>query len=190
MRNLNGLASRASELRAERTNLVPLVKGSRSNVRVPRRVFALTTLILMLSMRVYSEQKNSVDTPASVQSFLGRWDLTLKTPLREYPSWLELTQEGGQLRARMVSRWGHARPLPKVELSNGRITFVSPKEEEDRKDDMVFEGKLSGKTLVGTTTGPDGTPWQWTGERAPTLKRKSALLEGRKRNTGESRAWS
>jgi Domain of Unknown Function (DUF1080) len=174
MRNLNGLASRASELRAERTNLVPQVKGSRSNVSVPRRVFALTTLILMLSMRVYSEQKNSVDTPASVQSFLGRWDLTLKTPLREYPSWLELTQEGGQLRARMVSRWGHARPLPKVELSNGRITFVSPKEEEDRKDDMVFEGKLSGKTLVGTTTGPDGTPWQWTGERAPSLKRKSS----------------
>jgi hypothetical protein len=38
---------------------------------------------------------------------------------------------------------------------------------------MVFEGKLSGKMLVGITTGPDGTPWQWTGERAPSLKRKS-----------------
>jgi hypothetical protein len=123
-------------------------------------------LILMFSMRVYSEHKSSADTTASAQSFLGRWDLTLKTPLREYPSWLEITQEDGQLRARMVSRWGHARPLPEIELSNGRITFVSPKEEEDRKDDMVFEGKLAGKTLVGTTTGPDGTPWQWTGERA------------------------
>jgi hypothetical protein len=73
----------------------------------------------------------------------------------------------------MVSRWGHARPLPKFELSNGIVTFISPKEEEDRKDDMVFEGKLSGNMLVGTTTGPDGTPWQWTGERAPSLKRKS-----------------
>jgi hypothetical protein len=105
--------------------------------------------------------------------------LTLKTPLREYPSWLEITQEEGLLRARMVSRWGHARPLPKIELSNGRITFVSPKEEEDRKDDMVFEGTLSGKTLVGTTTGPDGTPWQWTGERAPSLKRTSAPKWGK-----------
>ncbi len=139
-----------------------------------RRTFALTTLILMFSMQMYSEQKNAVDSTASAQSFLGRWDLTLKTPLREYPSWLEITQEDGQLRARMVSRWGHARPLPKIELSNGRITFVSPKEEEERKDDMVFDGKLSGKTLTGTTTGPDGTPWQWTGERAPDLKRKSA----------------
>jgi hypothetical protein len=72
----------------------------------------------------------------------------------------------------MVSRWGHARPLPKIELSNGRITFVSPNEEEDRKDDMVFEGKLSGKGLVGITTGPEGTTWQSTGERAQSLERR------------------
>jgi hypothetical protein len=137
------------------------------------RVFALTTLILMFVMRVYSEDKNSSDTTAIFQSFLGRWDLTLKTPLREYPSWLEITQESGQLKALLVSRWGHARPLPKIELSHGQITFVSPKDEEDRKDDMVFEGKLSGKMLVGTTTGPDGSAWQWTGERAPLLKRNS-----------------
>ena len=135
--------------------------------------FMLTALTLMISTRVYGKQKKREDATASAQSFLGRWDLTLKTPLREYPSWLEITQEDGQFKARMVSRWGHARPLPKVELSNGHITFVSPKEEEDRKDDMLFEGKLSGKMLVGTTTGQDGTPWQWTGERAPSLKRKS-----------------
>src|SRR5580704_19280080 len=143
-----------------------------------RRAFALTTVlptfILMFSMQAYSEQKDSADTTVSARSFLGRWDLTLKTPLREYPSWLEITQEDGQLRARMVSRWGHARPLPRIEISNGHITFVSPKEEEERKDDMVFEGKLAGETLVGITTGPDGTPWQWTGERAPDLRRKSA----------------
>lgn len=36
---------------------------------------------------------------------------------------------------------------------------------------MVFEGNLSQGTLVGTTTGPDGTTWQWTGVRAPALKR-------------------
>src|SRR5271169_3290281 len=142
------------------------VKGKPRNASLRWEVFALTTLILMLSMRLYSEQKNSADTTASIQSFLGRWDLTLKTPLHDYPSWLEITQEEGQLRARMVSRWGHARPLPKIEISNGQIIFVSPKEEEERKDDMIFQGTLSGKTLTGTTTGPDGTSWQWTGERA------------------------
>jgi hypothetical protein len=145
---------------------------SRTDMSFRRTVFGLTTLILMLSMRVYSEPGNSADTNASVQAFLGRWDLTLKTPVREAPSWLEITQEDGQVKARMVSRWGHARPLPKCEITNGKITFVSPKEEEERKDDMVFEGKLSGKMLVGTTSGPDGTPWQWTGEKAPSLTRK------------------
>jgi hypothetical protein len=154
-------------------------KSTLGKMSLRRTVFALTTLVLMLSMRVYSGQKNSADTAASAQSFLGRWDLTLKTPLREYPSWLEIRQEGEQLKARMVSRWGHARPLPKIELSNGRITFVSPKEEEDRKDDMVFEGTLSGNTLVGTTTGPDGNPWQWTGERAPSLKRTNTPKWGK-----------
>jgi len=81
MTNLKGLAARVSELRVEGTRLATQVKGSRSNVSLRRRVFALTMLIPMLSMRVYSEQKNS-DTTASVQSFLGPWDLTLRTASR------------------------------------------------------------------------------------------------------------
>lgn len=116
---------------------------------------------------------------ASDQAFLGRWDLTLKTPIKEAPSWLEITEEGGQFHARMVSRWGHARPLPKIEISKGHILFVSPKEEEERKDDMVFEGELSGDRLVGKTTGPDGTPWQWAGVRAPKLTRNGAPKWGK-----------
>ncbi len=151
---------------------------------------ALTAVILTISMRAYSEQKNLSDTPASAQSFLGRWDLTLKTPLRESPSWLEITQEGGLLKARFVSRWGHARPLPKIEISNDRITFVSPKEDEERKDDMIFEGKLSGTTFVGTTTGQDGTPWPWTGERAPNLKRKAEPKWGKQKSLFNGRDLS
>ena len=140
-------------------------------MNIPRSAVALTMLVLAHSMQVYSEQHSSAETTTvSAQSFLGRWDLTLKTPSREYPSWLEITQESGQLKALLVSRWGHARPLPKIELSNGQITFVSPKDEEDRKDDMVFVGTLSGQKLSGTTSGQDGTPWRWTGERAPDLK--------------------
>ena len=140
-------------------------------MNIPRSAVALTMLVLAFSMQVYSEQHSSAETTTvSAQSFLGRWDLTLKTPSREYPSWLEITQESGQLKALLVSRWGHARPLPKIEISHGQITFVSPKDEEDRKDDMVFVGTLSGQKLSGTTSGQDGTPWRWTGERAPDLK--------------------
>ena len=101
--------------------------------------------------------------------FLGRWDLTLKGPDRDWPSWIEISEDGGQLKARMTGRWGNVRPLPKVDISDGKLTFVSPKEEEDSKTDMVFEGKLTGKTLTGTVNGPDGSTWQWVGDRAPAL---------------------
>lgn len=154
-------------------------KGRVGNTNLRRGAFALAALIVMLCVQMYSEPRNSAAPTASAQSFLGRWDLTLKTPLRDYPSWLEIIQQDGQLKAQFVGRWGNARPLPKCEISNGQLTFVSPKEEEDRKDDMVFVGKLSGKTLTGTTTGPDGTPWQWTGERAPSLKRTGAPKWGK-----------
>lgn len=112
--------------------------------------------------------------PADAESdkpFLGRWDLTLEAPDREYPSWLELSERNGQLKAQMVGRWGNARPLPKAEISNSRLTFVSPKDEEAAQADMVFEGTLADGRLSGTVNGPDGRTWQWSGERAPSLKR-------------------
>ena len=142
-----------------------------------RSVFLMA--ILTVSTQAYFATIGIAQTKSSDQAFLGRWDLTLKTPEKEAPSWLEITQEGGQFHARMTSRWGHPRPLPKVEVSKGHILFVSPKEEEERKDDMVFEGNLSGDRLVGRTTGQDGTPWTWTGVRAPKLTRTSAPKWGK-----------
>ena len=106
---------------------------------------------------------------ADPQPFLGRWDLTLKAPDGEHPSWLEVRQQDGQLKARFTGRWGNARPLPKVEISGSHITFVSPKEEEESKRDLVFQGELKGRAIAGTLNGPDGKTWRWTGLRAPSL---------------------
>jgi hypothetical protein len=142
-------------------------------------MFVVAILTLVFLTGAHSEKSASSVSTVAVKPFLGRWDLTLKAPDREYPSWLEIQQQDGQLRAQIVSRWGNARPLPKIEISNGTLTFVSPKEEEERKDDMVFVGRLVGNTLSGTTTGQDGTPWQWTGRRAPALHRTSAPKWGK-----------
>jgi hypothetical protein len=120
---------------------------------------------------IYSQTTASAESPSSAGPFLGRWDLTLKAPDRDYPSWLELRQEDSRLRAQMVGRWGNARPLPKAEVSDGQLTFVSPKEEEGSKADLVFQGRVTGKTLTGTVNGPDGKTWQWVGVRAPALER-------------------
>jgi hypothetical protein len=152
-------------------------------MKLQRSAFVFVVAVLLggaaHSRNVDSRNSSSSDPSDSSAVFLGRWDLTLKAPDREYPSWLELIQEKGQLKAQMVGRWGNARPLPKVEIANGQLKFVSPKEEEESRDDMVFEGTLTGKTLSGTTTGPDGKKWSWTGQRAPALKRSGAPKWGK-----------
>ncbi len=149
-----------------------------------QRVLLAVAVFTLLSPGAYSENKragkdSSANGSASTRALIGRWDLTLKAPEREYPSWLEISLDVGQLKAQMVGRWGNARPLPRIELSNGQLTFVSPKEEEGRKDDMVFEGRMVGKRLVGTTTGSDGTPWSWIGEQAPSLKKSGTPKWGK-----------
>jgi hypothetical protein len=145
-------------------------------MKIHKILFAFITVIVLAAAAHSQNDKPATNfSSESAKAYLGRWDLTLKAPDREYPSWLELREENGQLRAQMVGRWGNARPLPSAELSNGHLKFVSPKEEEDSKTDMVFEGSLTGKTLSGTTNAPDGKTWQWTGRRAPALKRTGPL---------------
>ena len=79
----------------------------------------------------------------------------------------------------MVGRWGNSRPLPKIEISNGQLTFVSPKDEESSPADMVFTATLAGNLLSGTVNGPDGKTWQWSGKRAPSLKRAATPKWGK-----------
>jgi hypothetical protein len=105
-----------------------------------------------------------------VQAYLGRWDVTLQTPERAWSSWLEVREQHGQPRVRMVGRWGHARWLPQASIVDGHLRFVSPRDEEGRPDaDMVFDGVRAGEELQGTTTGPDGVTWTWRATRAPAL---------------------
>jgi len=111
---------------------------------------------------------------AAIKPLLGRWDLTVTAPDRELPSWIEIAEKGGKVSAQFVGRWGNARPLPKIEIHGKSVTFVSPKEEEGSKTDLVFHGILNGKSLAGTATGPDGAPWKWVGVRAPSLTRAKA----------------
>lgn len=153
-------------------------------MKIDRVFFAAAVTIALAFSSLPSRSQpsaaaSSASQNASLKRFLGRWDLTLKAPGHEYPSWIEINQQNGQLSAQFVGRWGNARPLPKIEIHANHITFVSPKEEEARKDDMVFEGTLSGKTLSGTTTGEDGTPWMWTGVRAPALEKAGAPAWGK-----------
>lgn len=107
---------------------------------------------------------------ASGQRFAGRWDLTITDANhQQLPSWLELSADEGAWQARFVGRWGNARPLPKVVVQGDTIQFVSPRAEENSRTDLIFKGKLIDAVLTGSAQGPAGTPWTWTGRRAPAL---------------------
>ena len=133
-------------------------------MKLKQLLIVIAVTVFALNIPGYAQNGSSANKP-----FLGRWDLTLKASGKEYPSWIEISEDGGQLRALMVGRWGSTRPLPKIQIENGVLTFVSPKEEEGSDHDLVFQGKIVGNNLSGTTIGSDGSTWQWTGERAPAL---------------------
>lgn len=107
-----------------------------------------------------------------IEPFLGRWDLTIKTPSRELPSWIEVSEEHGQPKVLMTGVTDHATPLNKVEMRNGALEFLSPKGEEGFREDTLFSGKPVDGQLEGTASSSNGVSWHWTGQRAPALKRE------------------
>ena len=127
---------------------------------------------------------------AAANPFAGRWDISIKTPKAELPSWIEVSDEQGKAKVVMVGVSEHATPLAKAEIKQGEIEFVSPKGEEGFENDTTFKGKLVGRQLVGTATGPGGVSWSWIGRRAPALKRKGAPKWGAPVNLFDGRDFT
>ena len=110
-------------------------------------------------------------TPAFCEGpspFLGRWDVTLHTPGRDWSSWIEVVEQNGTPRVRMVGRWGHARWLRDAAFVDGTLRFVSPAAEEALPQDLVFEAEVRDGHLAGTAG-----KWTFDAVRAPALVRAS-----------------
>ncbi|HEV2425598.1 MAG TPA: DUF1080 domain-containing protein [Terriglobia bacterium] len=99
--------------------------------------------------------------------------MTVKTPAQERPSWLELSEHNGQAEGLMTGFWAHATPTGTVQFKNGEIEFTAPTD-VGYDEGTILKGKLTAGRLAGTATSPKGVTWQWTGQRAPSLERKSA----------------
>ncbi|MGO8788976.1 MAG: DUF1080 domain-containing protein [Terriglobia bacterium] len=136
--------------------------------------FALILCLMMVLVPV-----STVSAQTSLKPFLGRWDITVKTPQKELPSWVEISEEHGQPKVVMVGVTDHATPLARVQMKDGEIDFVSPKGEEGYTEDTEFKGKVVGGQLVGTATTSSGTSWPWLGRRAPSMKRTGAPVWGK-----------
>ena len=108
-----------------------------------KRVLCWVVLLVVLwPLQAYPGSGNALggppsSAPESTQPFLGRWDLSLKTPNGELPSWIEISEEQDHLKVVMVGLTDHATELKKVDFKNGQIEFLSPKGEEGFSEDTL-----------------------------------------------------
>ncbi|HKW11927.1 MAG TPA: DUF1080 domain-containing protein [Gemmatimonadaceae bacterium] len=116
---------------------------------------------------------------AADEPMLGRWDITIRTPNGEWPSWLELGHSGrGIVVGQFVGVFGSARPISRVDVRGDSLHFAIPPQWENGNDDLVVDGRLTADHLSGTMTFPDGKRYEWSAVRSPAMRRTGAPAWG------------
>ncbi|MBD0371039.1 MAG: DUF1080 domain-containing protein [Pyrinomonadaceae bacterium] len=138
-----------------------------------RRLITLLSLAMLALMPTITARPQTMPPP-----IVGRWDLTVSRGGEKYTSWLEVERSGWQaLVGRFVGRIGGARPIGRIEWSNGVARFSIPAQWESSSTNLRFEGRLKeDESLVGTITLSNGTVEQYVeqfvGRRVPSLRRE------------------
>jgi hypothetical protein len=151
----------------------------RTALRIPH--FFFFTIIMACSCLAMAGNRAPAGYTADqdTASLEGRWDLTVSGGGEQFPSWLEVRHSGlRMLVGRFVGRGGSARPVSRVNFSNGKMSFSIPPQWEPEDKDMYVEGRLESGRLSGTMTMPDGKQYTWTGVRAPSLQREKEPVWG------------
>jgi hypothetical protein len=116
---------------------------------------------------------------AASDALLGRWDLVVQRGTQTSPSWLEVERSGtATLVGQFVGSGGSARPIAKVEFTDGTFRFAIPPQWESNPRDITFEGRLEGDRITGSMTMGDGQKATWSGTRAPSLRRTDKPIWG------------
>ena len=135
--------------------------------------------LVMSSASVDGAAPAQVVERSSPETIVGRWDITVAGPDRALPSWLEVRPSGnGYLVGQFVGAVGSARPIARVEFTDGVVWFAIPPQWEEGKSDLQVEGRLRGDVLAGSMTFPDGQRAEWTAKRAPALRRPAPKAWG------------
>jgi hypothetical protein len=116
---------------------------------------------------------------APPDQFVGRWDLTVQGATGAQPSWVEMRRSGREaLVGQFVGIVGSARPIAQIVITGDSLRFAIPPQWEEGTGDLVVEGRLDGNRLTGRMTFPNGSRTEWTGVRAPSLRRQTAPVWG------------
>src|SRR5262245_56421622 len=89
-------------------------------------------------------------SPSASDALLGRWDLVVQRGTQTSPSWLEVERSGtATLVGQFVGSGGSARPIAKIEFTDGTFRFAIPPQWESNPRDITIEGRLEGDRLTG-----------------------------------------
>ncbi len=120
-----------------------------------RMIIALLTFVALAAL-----------VPANAQQgFTGRWNLTGTGEDANRVYWLEVTDQGGQLKGMFLNRSGSPIALASVKVDSGTLVFQLPPG-RDNKPGLEFRAKLQGDKLIGSHVQGDRTI-NWVGVRPP-----------------------
>jgi Domain of Unknown Function (DUF1080) len=126
-----------------------------------RKLIAILSIVLTALIAVSS----TAALRAQTQGFLGRWNLTGTGSDANRVYWLEVTEQGGQLKGMFLNRSSSPLVLASVKVENGTLIFQLPPG-RDNKPGAEFRATLEGGKLIGSTTDRDRTI-NWVGVRPP-----------------------
>src|SRR6185437_1785162 len=90
---------------------------------------AMCLLAWLCPQPVSAQAHPTVGGSRSARAYLGRWDLTVRTPTQERPSWIEISDDHGRIEGLMIGLWGHATPTGEIRIKAGDIELAVPKDE-------------------------------------------------------------
>ncbi len=135
---------------------------------------------LMINSLAAPLEGNTSFTREDTTTIEGRWDITIDVEGKKLPSWLEVHRSGLRtLVGEFVGTGGSARPISKVNFTNGTFSFSIPPQWEREDNDLRVKGILSGESLSGNMTFSNGKTYNYVACRAPMLRRKSAPVWGK-----------
>src|SRR4051812_7064550 len=139
---------------------------ARGGIMIARVAFGAVLTLAAAGSGTLAQSRGASD------ALLGRWDLVVQRGTQTLPSWLEVEQSGtATLVGQFVGSGGSARPIAKIEFTDGTFRFAIPPQWESNPRDITFEGRLDGDRITGAMTLGDGEKMTWSGTRAPTLRR-------------------
>jgi hypothetical protein len=96
--------------------------------------------------------------------FLGRWDITAKSPNGTFPYWLEVRMEEGGLTGYFLNRGGSVYKLPEIKIEGDELIFLQTTNPNQPK--VYHRARFSDGRLLGAAE-VNGGQISWIGVRPP-----------------------